>query len=94
MFAVRCSTINRYISLIFVGGAVVLLLPIVAQACAVCWIGASSPEDPTSQAFNWSILFLMAMPYAIVGVIAGWLFYLYRMYRRTHSKKHGILRAP
>ncbi len=94
MFAVRGFTINRCASLMVVVGSGILLLPVVAQACAVCWIGASSPEDPTSQAFNWSILFLMAMPYAIVGIIAGWLFYLYRMYRRTHPKKHGILRAP
>ncbi|MFQ5839385.1 MAG: hypothetical protein ACE5HK_01525 [Candidatus Methylomirabilales bacterium] len=27
--------------------------------------------------FNWSILFLLAMPYAVVGAIAGWLIYTY-----------------
>jgi len=31
---------------------------------------------------NWSILFLMAMPFTIVGSIGGWLVYKYR-----HSSK-------
>ncbi len=34
---------------------------------------------PTAgSAFSWSILFLMAAPYAVVGAAGGWLFYLYR----------------
>lgn len=28
--------------------------------------------------FNTSILFLLAVPYVVVGVIAGWLIYRYR----------------
>ncbi len=32
----------------------------------------------TGPAFNWSILFLMAAPYAIVGALGGWIFYRYR----------------
>jgi heme/copper-type cytochrome/quinol oxidase subunit 2 len=91
IFHVRYSTINRYTSLTFVAGTVILFLPAVVQACAVCWIGASSPDDPMSHAFNWSILFLMAMPYTIVGLIVGWLIYTYR---RAHGQKEGARRAP
>ena len=48
-----------------------------AQSCAMC--GASfGPNDPTSRAFSWSILFLMAAPYTIVGTAAGILFYMHR----------------
>ncbi len=48
-----------------------------AQSCAMC--GASfGPNDPTSRAFSWSILFLMAAPYTIVVTAAGTLFYLHR----------------
>src|SRR2546425_13124503 len=48
-----------------------------AQSCAMC--GASfGPNDPTSRAFSWSILFLMAAPYTIVFTVAGVMFYMYR----------------
>ncbi|TAJ81501.1 hypothetical protein EPO44_17790 [bacterium] len=64
-----------------------LALPEVADACAVCLTGAA-PGDPTADAFNWSVLFLMATPYTVVGSVAGWLVY-------THwraAKKDGRLR--
>jgi hypothetical protein len=50
-------------------------VPAVARACSVCLTGAG---DPTADAFNWSVFFLMATPYTVVGSIAGWLFYSYR----------------
>ena len=49
--------------------------PSIVNACSVCLTGAN---DPTADAFNWSVLFLMAMPYTVVGSIAGWLFFSYR----------------
>jgi len=49
--------------------------PAIANACAVCWAGDGGPIE---EAFNWSVLFLMATPYAVVGSIAGWLFCTYR----------------
>jgi hypothetical protein len=55
--------------------------PLTAHACAVCVTGAG---DPTTDAFNWSVLFLMAMPYLVVGSIAGGLFYTYL---RTTGKR-------
>ena len=48
-----------------------------AQSCAMC-TSSFGPNDPTSRAFSWSILFLMAAPYSIVGTVAGWLFLTYR----------------
>jgi hypothetical protein len=53
-----------------------LLAPALAHACAVCLTGAG--DDPVTDAFNWSVLFLMAAPYTVVGVIAGWLVYAKR----------------
>ena len=61
------------------GAAPVLLAAAdaVAQSCAMC--GSSFGEnDPVTRAFSWSILFLMATPYTIVGTIAAVLFYLHR----------------
>lgn len=51
--------------------ALLVYLPAVANACAVCWAGDGGPTD---NAFNWSVLFLMAAPYTVVGSIAAWLF--------------------
>ena len=48
-----------------------------AQSCAMCTSSFGS-NDPIQRAFSWSILFLMAAPYSIVGVVAGWLFLTYR----------------
>ena len=59
------------------GGALIALLasPLTVEACAVCVTGAG---DATTDAFNWSVLFLMAAPYLVVGTIAGGLFLAYR----------------
>jgi hypothetical protein len=63
------------------GVLTVLITNPLVHACAVCVTGAG---DPTTDAFNWSVLFLMAMPYLVVGSIAGGLFYTYR---RTAAKR-------
>jgi hypothetical protein len=47
----------------------------IARACAVCITGAN---DPTADAYNASVLFLMATPYLVVGSIAGGLYFVYR----------------
>lgn len=58
------------------GGLTVLIAnPLSVRACAVCVSGVG---DPTADAFNWSVLFLMAAPYLVVGSIAGGLFLAYR----------------
>ena len=53
--------------------AAALLFPIDIQACAVCW-GSSGDSHRT----DWALLFLMAMPFTIVGSIGGWLVYRYK----------------
>ena len=62
-------------------GLAVILVPALARACSVCVTGGDN--DPTSNAFNWSVLFLMATPYTVVGSIAGWLFFKYRRAAKT-----------
>ena len=58
-----------------------------AHACAVCVAGTGA-DDPLTDAFNWSVLFLMATPYTVVGSIVGWLFYAHW----RAAKKDGRLR--
>jgi len=48
--------------------------PPLARACAVCFAGDGS----VAEAYEWSVLFLMAMPYLVMGSIAGYLVYAYR----------------
>ncbi len=57
-----------------------------AQSCAMC-AASFGPNDPTSRAISWSILFLMAAPYTIVITAAGILFYM-------HRRAPGRRRAP
>ena len=55
------------------GMAVILIaLPTLAHACAVC---AGGPED---DGYFWGVLFLMSMPFAVGGIVGGWLLYSYR----------------
>jgi len=34
------------------------------------------------EAFNWTVVFLMGMPYVILAGVAGWIFYHYSRSRR------------
>lgn len=65
-------------------GLAPVLFPAVAQACAVCIGGAAG--DRLTDAFNWSVLFLMAMPYTILFSVIGFFFY---SYRRAAKKARG-----
>lgn len=80
----RYGVRNRFLLLaagvVVVAAALSALAPVDAHACSVCW--DLSSNDLSSRAMNWSILFLMAMPFTIVGSIGGWLVYKYR-----HSSK-------
>jgi hypothetical protein len=58
-------------------------LPELAQACAVC-VG-SDGSDPVVDAFKWSVLFMMATPYAVFGAIGGWIYYRYRRSAREQA---------
>jgi hypothetical protein len=71
---------------------VVLVVPALALACSVC-LGGADGNDPLTDAFNSSVLFLMAMPYAIVGSIGGWIFYRHRSVRKrgTPEKTTSVL---
>ena len=78
----------RAITAIVGGLAMLATRPSITQACAVCVTGTN---DPVTDAFNWSVLFLMATPYLVVGSIAGWLFY---NYRRAAKKREQTTAEP
>jgi hypothetical protein len=77
-------------------GSIVVALTLLAgdafaQGCAMCGT-ASSPDDPITRAFNWSILFLIAMPYTLCGVVGGWLAYRYR--RHAIARRGDVVTLP
>jgi hypothetical protein len=62
-----------------VGVATVLaVLPVAAWACAVCFDG----DDALARGLNVSILFLLSMPYAIVGAIGGVVYVVHKRAQR------------
>ena len=65
----------RWITPLLSVWAALIAHPLTVHACSVCITGAG---DPTADAFNWSVLFLMATPYLVVGSIGGGLFCAYR----------------
>ncbi|MGH8056039.1 MAG: SCO family protein [Candidatus Entotheonellia bacterium] len=68
--------VNRMICWGGVLGIFMILIPTMALACAVCFVG---PNDNQDYGYYVSTLLLMAMPYTVVGTIGGWLFLRYRV---------------
>jgi ABC-type sulfate transport system permease subunit len=62
-----------------------------AQGCAMCGT-AFSGDDPVARAFNWSVLFLIAMPYTVFGLAAGWLVLAHR--RRGGRRRAQVITLP
>ena len=61
---------------------------VLAQGCAMCGT-AFNHDDPVARAFNWSVLFLIAMPYTVFGLAAGWLFLAHR--RRSGRRRADVI---
>ena len=60
--------------------AVIVGLPALAaaQGCAMCKSTLEGVNDPLVSAMNTSVIFMMAMPYAIVGTIGSWIYFASR----------------
>ena len=61
----------------------IVLLPTVVWACAVCFKG----DDALAQGLNMSILFLMSMPFAIFGSIFGTVYLAYKRAQRHANQR-------
>jgi len=69
--------------MLFAALAIALVFPAFSNACPSC----KTIDDPIVQGFKWSILFLMAMPYIVSGLIDGSVFYIYNHTHRTNNHK-------
>ena len=83
----------RLVLFIAMAAVVGTLLPAMAlaQGCAMCGT-AFTHDDPVTRAFSWSVLFLIAMPYTVFGLAAGWLFLAYR--RRGGRRRAEVITLP
>ena len=77
-----------------VGGAGAEVL---AQGCAMCVTALGGPEDPLGRGISISILFMLAMPFALVATVGGWFIYMFQRERRRstlrllRTQKEGAL---
>lgn len=71
------STSRTTVTLASLGTLVFDVGHALAQGCAMCGT-ALLGDDPVTRAFTWSVLFLMAAPYTIVGAVGTWLYLNHR----------------
>ena len=69
---------RQILLLIFVIGFIISIVPLSLEACPAC----KNLDEPIARGFNWSVLFMMAMPFAVFGVIGASVFYSYRRANR------------
>ena len=82
---------NRHLVIALGIAIVVLLIPITVQACPLCVESLKGSE--LGRGFNTSILFLLVMPFALVGSIGGGLFFYVRRHSRSRQKQPTYVRA-
>ena len=58
---------------------VMIIVPTYLEACPGC----KNLDDSMNKGFNWSILFMMAMPFTVFGLVGGT---VYLHYRRANRK--------
>ena len=66
--------IRQILLLIFIIGFVISLVPGSLEACPAC----KNLDEPIARGFNWSVLFMMAMPFTVFGIVGGSVFFYYR----------------
>ena len=84
--SLQAKTCYRNILWIFLLVFVMLVVPTSLEACPAC----KTLDDPISKGFNWSILFLMAMPFTVFGLIGGTIFFQYRRANRKPMNEENI----
>lgn len=65
----RRSLILLLALFVLVGAAVPILQ---AQGCSMCREATGGADDPLGRALHWSTLFMVAMPFVVAGLIAGY----------------------
>ena len=67
--------------------ALVLILTAAADACPMCKVALANHDESQGDiigGFFWSILFMLSMPFAILGTFSG---YMYLLVRRARAEQ-------
>jgi hypothetical protein len=51
--------------------------------CAMCGTAVQQPDDPLSAGLFWSVVFLISLPYSIVGGFVATLFWIHHRSKRA-----------
>ena len=65
----------------FLWASVLILVMLVAPMSVEACPGCKDLDDPIGKGFNWSILFMIAMPFTVFGLIGGTIFLQWNGYR-------------
>ena len=77
------STKTR-LSIVLLTGLLVVVISTVAWACPTCKDNLGSADSNLAGAYGWSIVFMMSMPFLILGSFVG---YMYLEVRRARLKQ-------
>ena len=66
--------IRKMVLSLLIAALIIASIPLSLEACPAC----KNLDEPIARGFNWSVLFMMTMPFAVFGVIGGSVFYTYR----------------
>jgi hypothetical protein len=86
-FAATAGTVASAVCL-----AVVAPTRTLAQGCAMCATYLGNGDDPRSEAFKISIVFLMSMPFVVAGSVGAWILWMHRRARPKRPELR-VLRA-
>jgi hypothetical protein len=80
----------RFRELLAVATAAALLVPAVAWAqCAMCGTAIQGQDDPLARGLFWSVVFLISLPYTIVGGLVLTFIVLHRRAARALGERSG-----
>ena len=86
--------VTRLVVLMTVLLGVCLALSTVASACPTCKVALANHDASQGDivsGYFWSILFMMSMPFVMVGSVGAWIVYMYwRGGRDEHSDAHPL----
>jgi len=65
----------------FISAAILILFMLIVPTYLEACPGCKNLDDPINKGFNWSILFMMAMPFTVFGLVVGTIFFHWNGYK-------------
>lgn len=91
----RLDRFGRW-SLIAIMAIMVVSVASLAEACPLCKQALNNTEQPAGDiagGYFWSILFMMSMPFLLLGSFSGYMYLAVRKARRELAARQGATEA-